>query len=378
MKRLFLGFVILTSFLFVLPQCQKIQELKNKFLKSDQKADPFVETTKDAAPISEAAPVAEQVIPPTSDAGVLGRVNGEAITDAQVYDYVKDRLKKLESQIFEIKRGGLSELIEKKLVETEATKRGVSIDDLLKSEVTSKVEEPSQQDLETYYSVFKNRFKNQPLAEVKGVLIQQLKSTREKTLYDNFLAGLEKNSTVEVLMKRPRIEVSVDDDPSQGPKVAPITLIEFSDFQCPFCKRARETVSKIMETYKGKVHYVFRDFPLSFHKQAGKASEASQCAHDQGKYWEYNAKLWETQGQHEIDALKTMAKGLGLDTVKFNQCLDSGKFTAEVEKDAQDGVNVGVSGTPAYFINGIFLSGAQPFENFAQIIDEELREIEKK
>ncbi|MFA6296813.1 MAG: prolipoprotein diacylglyceryl transferase [Patescibacteria group bacterium] len=171
------------------------------------------------------------------------------------------------------------------------------------------------------------------------------------------------------------VDVSTDDDPIKGDKNAKITIVEFSDFECPFCEKAEPTLKKILDTYSGKVKLVYRDFPLAMHKDAQKAAEASQCANDQGKYWEYHDKLYANQKALTVADLKKYAGDLKLDTVKFNQCLDSNKFADEVKKDLADGEAVGVDGTPAFFINGRKIVGAQPFEAFKQIIDEELKSL---
>jgi len=172
-----------------------------------------------------------------------------------------------------------------------------------------------------------------------------------------------------------RVQASADDDPAKGSKSAPVAIVEFSDFQCPYCARFyMQTLPLLDDNYikTGKVKLVFRDFPLSFHQYAQKASEASECAHEQGKFWEYHDKMFENQQSLSIESLKQFASELSLDTSKFNNCLDSGKMAAEVKKDFEDGQSYGVSGTPAFFINGIPLVGAQPFEAFKQIIDKEL------
>jgi len=172
-------------------------------------------------------------------------------------------------------------------------------------------------------------------------------------------------------------DISPDDDPSIGPANAPVTIIEFSDFQCPFCARAEPTVNQILSTYKDKVRLVYRDFPLSFHQYAQKSAEASECSDEQGKFWEYHDLLFEKQQEWSsigITKMKDYAAQLNLDSKKFNDCLDSGKYSSEVQKDFEDGQKAGVSGTPAFFINGILISGAQPFENFKKVIDAELAE----
>jgi protein-disulfide isomerase len=168
-------------------------------------------------------------------------------------------------------------------------------------------------------------------------------------------------------------EVSADDDPYIGPKDAKVTLIEFSDFECPFCRKNVATIKELIKTYGGKIKVVFRDFPLDFHKNAKSAALAAGCAADQGKFWQYHDKLFENQEKLELESLKLYAKELGLNTAEFNKCLDSKKHEAEIEKDIQDGQKVGVSGTPTLFINGRKVEGAQPIDQFKKIIEEELK-----
>jgi protein-disulfide isomerase len=137
-------------------------------------------------------------------------------------------------------------------------------------------------------------------------------------------------------------------------------------------------VDGLMKEYEGKVRLVFRHFPLEFHQQAPKAAEASMCAQEQGKFWEYHDKLFENQQQLADDALKSYAQQLGLDQAKFDECLASGKHAAQVKADTEAGKKLGVSGTPAFFINGVMLSGAQPAEEFKSIIDQELQQAQAK
>lgn len=168
------------------------------------------------------------------------------------------------------------------------------------------------------------------------------------------------------------IEVSADDDAVRGPENAPVTIIEFSDYQCPFCGRAEATINQILETYPTQVKVIFRDFPLGFHQHAQKAAEAAECAGEQGKYWEMHDKLFENQRALDVDSLKKYAAEIGLDTETFNSCLDNGDMASEVQKDFQDGQAAGVSGTPTFFINGEKLVGAQPFSAFKAVIDSKL------
>jgi protein-disulfide isomerase len=177
-----------------------------------------------------------------------------------------------------------------------------------------------------------------------------------------------------------RIQVSAGDDPVKGLTNAPVTIIEFSDFECSFCERFyTQTLPKIETEYiqTGKVRLVYRDFPLDIHQNAQKAAEASKCADEQGKYWEYHNMLFDNQQALDISSLMLYAKELKLNENTFNDCLNTGKMTSRVQKDLNDGLDYGVSGTPSFFINGIELVGAQPYSVFKQVIDNELNNNSK-
>ena len=175
----------------------------------------------------------------------------------------------------------------------------------------------------------------------------------------------------------PEIDMAtlIDDDNFKGDKDAPVTIVEFSDFECPFCARFySKTLSQIDEQYikTGKVKFVYRDFPLGFHTNAQKAAEAAECAGEQGKFWEMHDKLFEKGVKGGIDSFKQFAADIGIDKTKINDCLDTGKMASEVQKDMADGQAAGVRGTPGFIINGQLVSGAQPFENFKRVIEAEL------
>ena len=169
----------------------------------------------------------------------------------------------------------------------------------------------------------------------------------------------------------------LDDDSVKGAKDAPVTIVEWSDFECPFCgKFYKDTLGQIDEKYikTGKVKLVYRDFPLSFHPQAQKAAEAAECAGEEGKYWEMHDMLFEKGVQGGVESFKGFAKELGLKTDKFNDCLDSGKMAAEVRADMNAGSTAGIRGTPGFIVNGQLVSGAQPFEAFEQVIEAALKQ----
>lgn len=212
---------------------------------------------------------------------------------------------------------------------------------------------------------------------ISGTLIYTGNSSKSVAGNNNQLAAAGNNQP------SGPVDVSADDDPVLGNKNAKVTMIEFSDFQCPFCRKfMTDTLPQIKKEYidTGKVKLVYRDYPLSFHPGAAPAAEGAECADDQGKFWEMHDAIFneqEKQGsgtiQFGVADVKKWAAQIGLDSAKFNQCLDSGKYKAEVEKDIADGTAAGVTGTPAIFINGRLVVGAQPFAAFKVVIDEELK-----
>ncbi|MCP5463861.1 MAG: thioredoxin domain-containing protein [Deltaproteobacteria bacterium] len=311
------------------------------------------------------------LFPVVSHAEVLATVNDKQITSEEVDGRARQRMIKILSQMYDIKRDVIEDMIDQHLLEEAAKKEGKKLVTLRK-EIMNKVATVTEAEAQAFYQMQKNRFKGKGFEEVKNDLVAQITAQKRQMALNNYLDDLRKNAKIKVNLERPRVEVSTDDDPSKGPKGAPITIVEFSEYQCPFCKRARPTIDRILKDYEGKVHYVFRDFPLSFHKQAKDAANAAHCAGDQGKYWEYSEMLWASQGKHSTEKLKSIGQDLKLNQEQFEKCMSSNKYYAEIDKDQRQGSSYGVSGTPAYFINGMFLSGAQPFEAFKELIDEEL------
>ena len=172
----------------------------------------------------------------------------------------------------------------------------------------------------------------------------------------------------------PRTEIPTAGSPARGPATAPVTIVEFSDFECPFCGRLFPTLKAIEKTYPLQVRIVFRQFPLrKIHPQAEKAAEASLCASEQGRFWEMHDSLFGDQEHLSVDALKARAAKLNLDTAAFNPCLDSGKEVAAIEKDIADGTKAGVTGTPTMFINGRMMVGSRPYADIQAVVDEELQ-----
>ena len=190
---------------------------------------------------------------------------------------------------------------------------------------------------------------------------------------EKYVASLRERAAVTVSLNPPRLQVDYDSKQVRGNPEAPVTIVEFSDFHCPFCKRVQPTLTQVFDRYPGKVKLAFRDFPLGqLHPQARRAAEAARCAQDQAKFWEYHDMLFEQAPKAAEDDLKRYAEQIGLDVGKFEGCLFQSLHHDAVQRDIDEATRLGMTGTPAFFINGRFLNGAQSMEKFVQIIDEEL------
>ena len=315
--------------------------------------------------------------PPRAIAEPLAEVNGEAITSEDVDKAIRPQLSKLEEQIYNLKRQRVEALVRDRLLAQEAKRRGISVQALLDREVTSKVGLVTEEEIEQFYQANKSRVTGTE-AEARERIRTALQGQKLGVKREEFVGALRSKAKVVMHLQAPpvvRAEVGVDGAPTKGSAKAPVTIVEFSDYLCPFCKRAQPTLSAIEKRYGDKVRFVFRDYPIEqLHPGATKAAEAARCATEQGKFWPYHDVLFQKSRTTAQD-LKTYAGEVGLDVARFDACFTSGKHAPAVRKDIQDGSRLGVTGTPAFFVNGRMLPGAQPVEAFTQIIDDELSRV---
>jgi predicted DsbA family dithiol-disulfide isomerase len=309
----------------------------------------------------------------------VAKVGDQVITEADLSKESKAEVSRADAQhleqVHQIRERTLDGLIEKRLIETKAKAEGLSPEQLVEREVSSKLTPPTETELKAMYDQAKaNGQALPPYEQVKPQIVKYLTDQRRAQQKKTFIDKLRAENKVQMMLPPlllPKQEIAAEGQ-SRGPSSAPITIVEFSDYQCPYCSRAEDTVKKVMDEYKGKIRLFYRDYPLPFHAQAQKASEAALCAADQNKYWEMHEKLFANQQALAVPQLKEHAKGLGLDQAKFDKCLDGGDKAKEVEISKKAGEEAGVNGTPHFFINGRPLSGAQPFEEFKKVIDAEL------
>jgi protein-disulfide isomerase len=306
----------------------------------------------------------------------VATINGTPVTGKELEDQIHDEVQKATSdyqeKIQKLREDGLDELIAEKLVDMEAKARGVSKEDLIKQEITQKAPEPTDAQVQEFYEkVVKPQYPQLELEQVKPQIVNQLKREKAADRAKVFFDELRAKYKVKVTLPVRRVQVAAT-GPSRGPADAKVTIVEFSDFQCPFCGRATPIVEEVLKKYEGKVRFVFREFPLPMHENAQKAAEAALCANEQGKFWPLYEKMFANQKDLSVTQIKGYAKDLGIDSAKFDACLDSGKEAAAVKADIAAGSEAGVDGTPAFFINGRPLSGAQTIDKFTDVIDQEL------
>jgi predicted DsbA family dithiol-disulfide isomerase len=318
------------------------------------------------------------LLPGWAAAEQVATVGKKTIDRADVDKAVKSQLVALERERYEIIKGGVEQLVAESLFEQEATARGVTVEQLQQVEIVDKVQQPTDAQIQKVFDENKEQLGEATLDQVKPQIVEYLVRQGAQQRRDALIVELKKKYPTTVWLKAPTVQVAFGSTPPKGNPKAPVTIIEFSDYECPFCKRVEPTVEQVLKTYgPDKVRFAYRNFPLPMHTNARPAAEAAGCANEQGKFWEYHEKLM-AASDLSPDNFKKLAGEVGMDAKKFDDCLAAQKFKDAIDKDVEAGEAAGVNGTPAFFINGRMLDGAQPFESFKEVIDEELASAAKK
>jgi protein-disulfide isomerase len=313
-----------------------------------------------------------------ADSGqVVATVGNHKITEKELDAKIKPQLAAMESQVYELKVQAIKSMADDYVLEQAAKKENLTPEAYLKKHLAGKP--VTETDAKLFYDQHKEIQQRYPkYDEIKDRLTQALEAQRYEQERAALIDQLRKDHPVTVMLTAPRIQVKTAGHPEIGSKDAPVTIVEFSDFQCPFCGRAEPTLKQVREKYGDKVRLIYLDFPLGIHDHAIDAASAGRCAGEQGKFWQFHDAMFADQSKLTPADLKADAKKLGLDTAKFDDCLDKGKYKAAIEADLTQGKDLGIDGTPAFFINGRPLTGAQPFDKFQTTIDEELSSGQKQ
>ncbi len=327
------------------------------------------------APAAATAPAANDA------AGVVASWNGGSLNYGDARKDIDIDLLQMQGEYlsnrYDAEMNAVDEKVNKAIAELEAKKRGTTVEDLMQKEIEAKVSAPTEPEIQDAYQQLQRKFRGRPLEEVRPDVVKAVTQKKQGERYAVFMDELRAQYGVNVTLPfpdMPRIPVSTDDDPSEGLATAPVTIIQFAEFQCPYCGAANETVQRVLTDYDGKVRFVFRDFPLGFHENAIPAAIAANCAAQQSmdKYWKFHDSFMRNQKALSEADIQKAAQDALVNTEKWESCRKDPAVAEEIRKDQADGAAAGVSGTPAFFIDGIFLNGAQPYEKFKLIIDAEL------
>ena len=308
----------------------------------------------------------------SDDSAVAARFGETVITVAEVEKEAGGQLIGLYQQVYQAKDQQLRAMIFKQLIDEAAAAEGLSREDYLTREIAEKIPAPSEEQIQQVLNQYRAKLppdEAQARQQVTAFLGQQAGQQVEINLRTRLFDAAE----VEILLDPPRVNPVVEaHNPMRGPADAPVVLIEYTDYQCPYCDRAQPTIQAVRERYGDSVVHVFKNLPLPMHKQATLAAEGALCAADQGKFWEMHDWLFANKNNISHDTLVAQAEVLALDVPVFTGCLDSRTHKAQVEADAEEAGTFGIRGTPGFVVNGRILTGAQPLDAFVAVIDDEL------
>ena len=311
---------------------------------------------------------------PTKE-GLAAKVGDIEVTNAELMSGIESEVFEFESKSFEVKMGKLKSILIQKLVAKDPRNKGITVDEFISKFIAKNVK-ISDKEIDAFI-----KDQNIPQEHINPQVREKIKNylemERKKEAVDGWLGEQTKSSPIEVYMPKPRrptFPVEAGNAPFAGDKDAKVVIVEFSDFQCPFCAKGAELLKKIKAKYGKKVKVAFKNFPLPFHNHAETAAVASLCANAQGseQFWKMHDEMFTKQESLDLEGLKKIGKSIGLKTDEFETCLIERKFLDQVKADIEDGRKVGVKSTPTFFVNGQLVSGAQELEVFADIIDEEL------
>ncbi len=304
---------------------------------------------------------------------IAAELNGVVITTAELDTWIKEDLFRSQAgtptKLHELRERGIETLLVERVIELEASRLGVSPERLIEIEIEA-LGPVSDEAILAFYEDKREQLGDATLEQLSDRIRDFLTAQRE----GDARQGLRERAEISIHLEPPRLQVAAD-GPFKGPADARVTIIEFSDFQCPYCQRTLATLEKVLAKYPDDVRLVYRNLPLRIHRRAQPAAEAALCAGQQEQFWPYHDMLFVNSRALADEDLQRYAEELGLDTARFEECVADGTFRGQLQADTRDAQSAGISGTPAFLINGLLLSGARPAEDFYRVIDVELARL---
>lgn len=300
--------------------------------------------------------------------GVVAKVGGANLTYADLEKSQGGKLLQAQYQYYLNERKALEDLIDSQLLADEAHKRNITVDQLLDTVVYKDVKDPTEDQLEVYYEGLDTK---EPYAAIRNDVLQHIRELRRAKARTAFVDNLRQQAQINVLLMPPIADVNIAKAYTNGAPDAQVTLVEFADYECPYCQKVNPQIQQMKKEYGDKLTIVYKDFPLPMHHSSEKAAEAARCAGEQGKFWQYHDVLFYSK-QLEVDALKEHARVINLDVDRFDTCLDSGSQAAAVKKDLEEAEGLGLTGTPSFFVNGHFFSGVVDIGTLKDMVNQQL------
>ncbi len=307
-----------------------------------------------------------------ADDPVVAKIGDSVITQSELEAMIGPSLVNLRQQMYQAKIARLQSEIFERLVTEKATAEGMTRGEYLKKNIEDKAVEPDEGEIVKLMTQYRSQLAEDDL-QARAQVVQALKQRQQGELRETLRKILFADAGVTILLEPPRVTVAIrQGTPSRGPTDAPIVLVEYTDYQCPYCNRVQPTITALMERYDGQIRHVFKNLPLPNHSQAQLAGEAALCAQDQSEYWSFHDWLFANQRSMNRATMVAQAGELGMDAELFEACIEQKIHADTVSADALEARSFGITGTPGFLINGRVLSGAQPIEAFEAVIDEEL------
>jgi len=299
----------------------------------------------------------------------VAEINGSKFTLADVERKRSSVLFQARNTLYEAQRKAVEEFIDEYLLEQQAKKDNITVSGLLEKQISSKIAaNPSDEALRVYYEGLDTA---DPFEAVRDKILDHVRQRRIAKAKTAYVQSLRAQANVKLQLVTPRADVSLKDTPVRGPADAPVVVVEFADYECPYCQQIQPALDRLESEYKGRIAFAYKDVPLPMHTSAQKAAEATHCAASQGKYWEYHDLILAST-KLDLPSLKNQARELQLNGAEFDECLDSGQKAGIVSAHVNEAQALGLQGTPSFFINGRFFSGLLSYEQLSSVVEEEL------
>jgi protein-disulfide isomerase len=307
-----------------------------------------------------------------ADDPTVATIGDEVITESQLEAMVGTSLVALRQKIYDSQVAELEEEIYQRLLKKAAAANEMTKSEYVKTRVDQLMGEPDEGEVVKLMTQFRTQLAEDDL-QARAQIVQALKEREKQRLSEELRDLLFAEAGVRILLEPPRVEVTIGKGtPSRGTVGAPVVLIEYTDYQCPFCTRVQPVLDELVKRYEGQLLHVFKNLPLPMHAQAPLAGAAALCAQDQGKFWEFHDWLFQNQRTMDREYMVATARGFGMDADAFAACIDEGTYAAKVRAETAEAQSFGITGAPGFLINGRVLTGARPIELFEEIIDNEL------